>query len=184
MLDFMICLLGFLIIVCHTWSLKYHFEMPQVPSGVKVISFLVLSSGVFLTYLLFSRQQGVFQQILGLLLLMMSFVLFWITIRASSEARLLAAFDEKKPRTLLQTGPYSYVRHPFYSSYILQWAGWAIGAWDIWALLPVAGMTTTYWIAANDEEAKFAKTAMAEDYRRYAARTGRFLPKMRFPAPR
>jgi protein-S-isoprenylcysteine O-methyltransferase Ste14 len=179
MLDYVICILGFGIIACHTWSLKYHFDMPRAPFGVKIISLLVLSSGAFLSYLLLYGKQPHIAQIFGLFLLIFSLVLFLITINESRQAKLLAAFDEKKPRTLLKTGPYAFVRHPFYSSYLIQWIGWAIAAWDLWAVVPVVGMTATYWRAASEEEAKFAETPMAEAYKQYAAVTGRFFPKLR-----
>ena len=176
--DFIICLLGWVIIACHTWSLKFHFDMPVTPPGVRVISTLVLMSAAFLTWLTFTFSQPAFAQLIGLFLLAASFVLFWITIKESKQAALLAAFDEKNPHGLLQTGPYSYVRHPFYTSYLMQWVGWAIASWTVWAIIPVVFMTVTYWLAARDEEKKFATTAMADEYAAYSGKTGRFFPKL------
>jgi protein-S-isoprenylcysteine O-methyltransferase Ste14 len=40
----------------------------------------------------------------------------------------------------------------------------------------VVFMGWIYWRAAVKEEAKFAASPLAEDYRRYAARAGRFVP--------
>jgi protein-S-isoprenylcysteine O-methyltransferase Ste14 len=111
-------------------------------------------------------------------MLVASFVLFWAAIRESSRARLLAAFDEKLPSSLLTTGPYAYVRHPFYTSYLLLWTGWSVATWSLWAVPPLAIIIMVYWSAARDEERKFAATPMAEDYAEYATRTGRFFPKL------
>ncbi|MEO0546050.1 MAG: isoprenylcysteine carboxylmethyltransferase family protein [Pseudomonadota bacterium] len=152
--------------------------MPETPSGVKVISTLVILSASWLSYLTVSNEQSWLAQAVGFGFLIVSFVLFWITIRETSNARLLAAFDEKLPHGLLKTGPYAYVRHPFYTSYLIQWVGWAIAAWSIWAIVPVVFMFVTYWNAARDEEAKFAKTDMAEEYRAFTETTGRFFPKL------
>ena len=100
------------------------------------------------------------------------------TLRESRNAKLLAAFDEKLPHGLLKTGPYSVVRHPFYTSYLIQWIGWAIASWTLWSIIPVALMTTIYTLAAIDEEGKFARTEMADEYAEYVKSTGRFFPKL------
>ncbi len=176
--DILVFTLGWIIIGCHTWSLRYHFDMPIVPSGVKVISALVIISAVILSYLSFNVEQPPIAQMVGFVFLIVSFILFWITIRESSEAKLLGAFDEKLPHGLLKTGPYAYVRHPFYTSYLILWIGWAIAAWTVWAIIPVVFMTVTYWNAARDEENKFSKTEMANEYQEFVATTGRFFPKI------
>jgi len=176
--DFVICAIGWIIIACHTWSLKYHFNMPVTPPGVRLISTLVLLSATFLTFLVFTTEQPLAASLTGLVLLVFSFVMFWITIRESSEAKLLAAFDEDLPHGLLKTGPYAYVRHPFYTSYLIQWVGWAIASWSPWRIVPVVFMTTTYYVAATGEEKKFTKTSMADEYSTYKARTGKFIPKL------
>ena len=176
--DSLVCVIGWIIIGCHTWSLKYHFDMPVTPPGVRVISTLVILSAIVLTFLVFHYEQPVIPQIIGTVMLIASFMMFWRTIRESTNAKLLAAFDEKLPHGLLTTGPYAYVRHPFYTSYLIQWVGWAIASWSVWGIVPVVFMTTTYYIAATGEEKKFAKTEMAADYADYVARTGKFLPKL------
>lgn len=177
LLDIFVCLAGWIIIGFHTWALRAHFDMPVMPRGVKVISASVLSSGVFLSFLCIYFRQPAFAQWTGLAMLIISFLLCLATVRESRNARLLAAFDEKLPHGLLKTGPYAVVRHPFYTSYLIQWIGWAIASWSPWAILPVVLMTTIYTIAARDEESKFARTEMAEEYENYKKKAGRFLPR-------
>ena len=106
---------------------------------------------LFYSFLIWSHAQPVTAQIVGLLVLIASYGVYWLTIRESAEAKLLSAFDEKTPHGLLKTGPYSYVRHPFYTSYMMLWGGWAIASWNIWAIVPVIGMTVTYWAASRDD---------------------------------
>ncbi|MEP0942397.1 MAG: isoprenylcysteine carboxylmethyltransferase family protein [Rhizobiaceae bacterium] len=178
MFDFLASLLGWLLIACQAWSVKYHFNVQKMPVGAKLISLLVFLSGILLTYLAFSFGQPMAAQIVGVVLLAGSLSLFWRTISESKKARLLAAFDDDLPHGLLTTGPYRYVRHPFYTSYILHWVGWAVAAWHIWALVPAIAMVTTYWVAARDEEAKFNRTEMSQAYSDYRAKTGRFFPKL------
>ncbi len=177
-LDILVCSIGWIIIVCHTWSLKYHFNMPVTPPGVRLISTLVIFSAIVLSFLSFVYEQPVLPQIVGVVFLVFSFIMFWITIKESKDAKLLAAFDEKLPHGLLQTGPYAYVRHPFYTSYLIQWIGWAIATWSWWGIVPVVFMTTAYYVAAKGEEKKFTKTELAAEYAEYKSRTGKFFPKL------
>jgi protein-S-isoprenylcysteine O-methyltransferase Ste14 len=177
-LDGLICLAGAALIGAQAWSAKNHFDMAQMRTSAKVLSVVALAAVALLAWLVVAGEQPVAAQIAGLAAMLGSWFLFWATIKASHQARLIAAFDERMPHTLLQDGPYAFVRHPFYSSYILQWLGWALGAWSVWALVPLAGMTTVYWYAAADEEARFEKTAMAQDYAAYKRSTGRFLPRL------
>ncbi|MEX3010271.1 isoprenylcysteine carboxylmethyltransferase family protein [Hoeflea sp. TYP-13] len=164
----------------HVWSMRYHFDvdLKQMPKGMNMLSMLVLASLLFMIFLTFIGTQPLTPQLIGLIMLIASAGLFWLTIRESARANLLAAFDEKLPGSLLRTGPYAYVRHPFYTSYLLLWTGWAISTWNIWALVPLTGIVVAYWVAARGEERKFASTAMAEEYASYAATTGRFFPKI------
>ena len=148
-----------------------------MPTGMNRLSVFVAIITLLFIYLTFHGVQSLAAQLTGLVMVVASFGFFWAAIRESSRAKLLAAFDEKLPSSLLTTGPYSLVRHPFYTSYLLLWAGWAIATWSIWALPPLAAIIIIYWTAASDEERKFAATPMAEEYAAYAARTGRFFPK-------
>lgn len=177
-LDLAVCILGWVTIVAHTWALRYHFDMPEMPPGVRLISTLVIVSAAWLTYLTLRADQPSIPQLVGLAFMVASFGLFWWTINESRSAKLLAAFDDKLPHCVLQTGPYAYVRHPFYVSYLLKWGGWALAAWDVWAVIPVIAMGTTYYVAAGEEEASFKGSERSEAYETYKNRTGRFFPKL------
>ncbi|MEM9278452.1 MAG: isoprenylcysteine carboxylmethyltransferase family protein [Pseudomonadota bacterium] len=177
-LDILVCAIGWIIICYHTWALKYHFNMPVTPPGVRLISTLVLLSASVLTFLVFRSEQPVLPQIIGAVFLCFSLFMCWATIKESRDAKLLAAFDEKLPHGLLKTGPYAYVRHPFYTSYLVQWTGWAIASWSVWGIVPVIFMATTYYVAATGEEKKFSRTDMADQYAEYSKQTGKFFPKL------
>jgi len=178
-LDLLVSLLAALIIATHIWAMRNHFNMQEdVPAGTTLISALVILSALFLAFLTWIKIQPVTAQVFGIIVLLASYGLYWLTIRESTNAKLLSAFDERMPHGLLKTGPYKYVRHPFYTSYLLLWGGWAIATWSIWSLVPLSFMVTTYWVATRDEEGKFATTPMAEEYAAYASKTGRFFPKL------
>jgi protein-S-isoprenylcysteine O-methyltransferase Ste14 len=89
------------------------------------------------------------------------------------------AGSDDVPEFVHTSGPYAYVRNPFYASYLLTEMSTVV----IWPSLWGAGfivLATLYfqWLA-RFEEAKFARSAVAEDYARYKARTGRLLPRWR-----
>lgn len=93
------------------------------------------------------------------------------------------AFTGDEPRFLLNAGPYRWMRHPFYSAYLLFWAGTAAATQDAlgWAAVLILG--AVYFVADRHEEGKFARSTLAAQYAAYAARTGMFLPWRR-TAPR
>jgi protein-S-isoprenylcysteine O-methyltransferase Ste14 len=106
-------------------------------------------------------------------------ILFWISVVAMWETPFAWAFCGKEPELLVRSGPFRIVRHPFYVSYVLGWAGVAVSGTVWWAWLPVVGMTWVYIAAAHLEEQKFLGSTLAGAYERYRQSTGRFLPRVR-----
>lgn len=90
--------------------------------------------------------------------------------------RLTAAFSDDAPSELITSGPFRFVRNPFYASYLLAYLQAVLASHSPWAILPLLGMWCIYRRAAGLEEQKFRRSHLAETYRHYAACTGRFLP--------
>ena len=160
------------------WSGRGHFQSDKMPLGSMIIAVTILVTTALDLYLVWSREQPLAALIVGLVLQAGGISLFALTIRASREARLRMAFDEGNPRGLVREGPYRYVRHPFYVSYIIYFSGFAIATWSIVAIFPIAIILVIYITAARMEEAKFANTAMAAEYEEYRRTTGFFFPKI------
>ena len=93
---------------------------------------------------------------------------------AQRTARLRLAFDPSLPRSVVKDGVYRFMRHPFYTSYVLFWIGWAIAAWSIWALAALIVVVAIYVWAARMEERNFARSELAEEYDTYRRQTGVF----------
>lgn len=89
------------------------------------------------------------------------------------------AFAGVVPEHVQTRGPYGLVRHPFYTSYLLTFLGGAIAAGTAWLVPAVVAGALTYWRAARGEEAAFEQSKLAGAYRRYEARVGMFLPRLR-----
>jgi protein-S-isoprenylcysteine O-methyltransferase Ste14 len=177
-LDAVISAVSIGVLAQYAWSLTAHFTSPKMPDGAKVISLAVALTGLLYMLALWAFSQPAAAQIAGLSVQILSIALFWWAISASKKARLRFAFDKESPASLLQDGPYRHVRHPFYTSYILFWAGWAIAVWTLWAVLPLALLIGVYVRAARDEESNFAATPFAAEYVQYRQRAGLFWPKL------
>ena len=177
-LDVIVTVVSLSVIAQYAWSLRRHFVSVTMPVGTMVISAIVTLTALFFVFLLWIETRPVLAVTLGLLIELCGLWLFWAAISASRKARLKMAFDLGNPRGLVTSGPYRYLRHPFYTSYLIFWVGWAIATWSIWSLLPLAVITVIYVLAALDEERKFSRTEMAGDYAAYRAQTGFFWPRL------
>lgn len=176
-LDIVITCMSLVVVGFYSWSLRGHFSSPRVPAGFKVISVAVALTTFYFLYLVWSITQPVSAQLFGLALEILATAIFWWAIAASKKARLRYAFDPDHPDSLVTTGPYRYVRHPFYTSYIIFWAGWGVATWSVWAAIPVVAFVVIYVIAAKGEEKKFASTPLAAEYDAYRRRTGFLVPR-------
>lgn len=160
----------------YKWSTKHHFQSDNVTQAfgrlrglVKILVYLF--AGLVLLY-----DQPLWMQLAGLSIQIVSMALFLWAIKASKSANLRFVFDLEVPRGLATTGPYRYVRHPFYTSYILFWTGYALNTGIWWTAIPVIFFAYVYTKAARQEERLFGQTEMAAQYDDYRSRTGFMFP--------
>ena len=177
-LDIVLTALSIFVIGSHAVVGKGHFKSRQMPAGANLVSAAVLLSLAVFLLLLWTGSAPVGVLLVALALEAGSLWLFFRTIAASREGALHFAFDTENPVSLVTAGPYRYVRHPFYTSYLIFWTGLAIGTWSLWAIPVLVLMVVLYTVAARGEEAKFARTQMSDEYTAYRARTGMFWPKL------
>ncbi|WP_353644891.1 isoprenylcysteine carboxylmethyltransferase family protein [Mesorhizobium sp. WSM2239] len=177
-LDLVITVVSVVVIASYSWSLRGHFASSKMPAGAKVISAGVTATSVYFLYLVWSEDQSAAAQVAGLFIQLAGAALFWSAVSASRKARLRFAFDPENPHSIVTGGPYRYLRHPFYTSYLLFWSGWAIAAWSAWTILPVAIFAAIYVTAALAEEKKFSGSPLAGDYEAYKTRAGFFWPRL------
>ena len=162
-----------------TWGVRKFFVKPEkLTLGVR----LTLGAGTLfsvlhlLTILFWSTLLPV-PVLIAALLYIASLAIFWWAIRANHVKPLAACFSDAEAVHLVQHGPYRFVRHPFYCSYLLAWIAGAVGTLNIWLAFTAAIMFVLYLTAAINEENKFAASSLAETYAAYRAATGRFFPK-------
>lgn len=91
---------------------------------------------------------------------------------------LTLAYANDMPVHLNQNGPYRWIRHPFYTSYLLAYVGGLVAAVSLPPLVVVVGMSALYANAAGREERKFQSSALRHQYGTYKRRTGMFTPRL------
>lgn len=176
--DIAVSLVAMATLAAFIWAVYGHFQSRQLPPGARIVSLFALGSGVVMMVLLWLFPQPIPATTTGIVTMLLAKALFWSAICETRSAKLLAAFTSESPHGLVRTGPYKLVRHPFYTSYLLYWAGFAIATWSVWSLPLLVGLTVMYWRAAVDEEDKFANTDMSVAYADYKQSTGRFFPRV------
>jgi protein-S-isoprenylcysteine O-methyltransferase Ste14 len=85
---------------------------------------------------------------------------------------------ENAPRQIVTFGPYRFVRHPFYVSFIILNLGAALITRDIitMAAVPLALLSLDWTV--RQEERKLLASPLGGEYGAYRARTGRFFPRI------
>jgi protein-S-isoprenylcysteine O-methyltransferase Ste14 len=160
------------------WGMRRFFTRPAgLNAWMKLIAASATIFGALhLFAILFSSSLTAARSLAGSFLYLLSGALFWWAIRTSSQRPLSAAFSPDLPVHLVQNGPYRFVRHPLYTSYLIMWvAGWIVTA-EWWLIPTVLIMLIIYFSASSAEEDKFLRTPLSESYRQYRLHTGRFVP--------
>lgn len=151
------------------WATRRHFRNTGAYTGGMR---LTLGLGTFFALLQAGAIASGMRSPAALALYAASLALFWWTIAATRGKGFGACYASLSSLALVTTGPYRWVRHPFYCSYLLAWVA---GAFLHPALVvaPLA-MYVLYRRAAVDEEMQLADGPFGEEYRRYMRGTGRF----------
>lgn len=116
--------------------------------------------------------------IAGIGLYVLATLLFLSALESARRVPLPRTFvDDCMPRTLITTGPFAVVRHPFYVAYSLAWLAAPVATHGpfigVLALIAIA----LYVIAARREE-KLLESRFGEAYRTYKRGTGMMMPSL------
>jgi protein-S-isoprenylcysteine O-methyltransferase Ste14 len=171
-------ILSLAILQSFNWAIRRHFKSERIPTGMKLI--MAASTITLLAYLalLWIGASPVSAQLAGMALEVCGFGLFAASVAATRQLRFKLAFDEETPDHLMMSGPYRYVRHPFYTSYLIFWSGFALITFS-WLSLPLLlMMAAIYYTAAAGEDRKLACSALADQHAVYREKTGMFWPKL------
>lgn len=179
---FAVFVLGFVCFMAFSWGVKGHFRRTgPVPAGTMLISLLTVGGFAWFALRVSTQTPGAAWPA-ACTLFVAAIALFVWTVRATRQTPPTLAFDTDQPSFLLRHGPYRYVRHPFYLSYLLFWTGTAVAFSGLVPWLTPAVMLAVYRIAAGREEQKFAGSDFRMDYDTYRRHAGMFLPRARLMA--
>lgn len=83
----------------------------------------------------------------------------------------------RKDHSLVTSGPYRWVRHPFYTALAVGVVGGSL-AIASWFFLVLGGLVVGFLVARTKIEEEKLQERFGEDYRDFMRKTGRFLPRM------
>jgi protein-S-isoprenylcysteine O-methyltransferase Ste14 len=115
----------------------------------------------------------------GLLFYLFTLSLFWWAVPYAKHASLSISFTPSQPAKLMIEGPYRYIRHPFYSSYLAFWAAGLLVSRNPWLLIPLAVMGMFYRSAIRQEEREFGQGSLRNEYQQYRLVTGGLIPRFK-----
>lgn len=104
-----------------------------------------------------------------------SLFFFWWSVRTAKQ--LDFAFSSQVG-DIVTIGPFSIVRHPFYTSYMLAWGAgsFLFNSPILWITLLLLG--SFYFFSARREELVIMSSAQSEQYKNYRKNVGMFLPRI------
>jgi len=110
------------------------------------------------------------------LLLLSALIFFWsLSVYQSPPA---VAFAVENLTALNTKGPYQFIRHPFYTSYLIAWFAGSLASGCYYLLATCAIMLFIYHRAAKEEEALWLSGKDADTYKDYITKAGMFLPRL------
>lgn len=178
LLTVLVLAIAYVSLAAFAWATRRHFVVSgSMPLGMKLVFLLNVLGGVWFTAAIALSGSGPGSPYAAALM-SAALMLFCATIMATRASRLPIAFATELPGFIYRTGPYRYVRHPFYVSYMLFWTGTAlaVSSLAIWAVPLV--MCALYMSIALSEERRLSTSRLAEAYRTYRTTTGMFIPSI------
>ena len=85
--------------------------------------------------------------------------------------------DDDAPRSIVTYGAYRYVRHPFYTAFLIALTGTLVACPHPGTLICLIYAVAMLHFTARKEERKLSSSEFGDEYRTYLARTGRFVPR-------
>lgn len=169
----LICFLAF------SWGTLRHFRSPgPVPFGMRLIEAVSLVTvTAFVWSVLASPMPDVWPA--APVLSMGSLALFIWSVKATNNTGFALAFAEAQPSKLVVSGPFRYLRYPFYTSYLIFWLANFVATSSSICAVGLLILLVCYVTAAREEEGSISRGRLAVEYANYASDTGMFLPKRR-----
>lgn len=160
------------------WGAQRHFVVnSQAPRGMWILTLLSLAAwtwfGVRLARFGLGSAAG-----FGIAAMVAAMALFWYAVATTRLRPPAIAFTPTQPSTFYSRGPYRFVRHPFYLSYVLFWVGTSLVTPGLLSWVVPVLFAAIYFRLAVREEVTFMHSEFATAYRDYQRSVGMFFPKL------
>jgi protein-S-isoprenylcysteine O-methyltransferase Ste14 len=161
------------------WAIRGHFEksIPVSNEMRRLSIFSLFSYMIYIASLTWHGHEAALGTALGSMGFALSILLFWWTVATTKPRPPALAHSDIDPDIIYTEGPYAYVRHPFYLSYVIFWIATALAAGS-WQWAPAIILVFWYLRLAKGEERRFRSSALSTAYDAYRGRTGMFLPRL------
>jgi protein-S-isoprenylcysteine O-methyltransferase Ste14 len=117
--------------------------------------------------------------VVSLVLAIVALLLYEWARRTVRSRGLSVIRSESVAESVVSTGPYEYIRHPFYASYLLGSVAVLVAFPVVIAALGLVANIAYFSLAARREERNLMESALAPAYTEYRNRTGMFFPRKR-----
>lgn len=161
------------------WATRWHFVLHgPLPAGMRAIIALSFAGAVWFAARVVLSGTGPGAPA-AIVLMSVGLVLFIWAVKATRTHRLPIAFAGDQPAFIYRSGPFRYVRHPFYLSYILCWVATSLATRGAWSWVVPLVMGAIYFAVARQEEQKFSASSLSGSYDAYRKATAMFIPGLR-----
>jgi protein-S-isoprenylcysteine O-methyltransferase Ste14 len=158
-------------LVCFLWAAVFHFRHPKDFLFRKTLISLsgLVATTVNLYFLLIRPVATTLASGVSIFLFLTALGIFVWSVKLTRK-KLDFAFSISKPTEVIVEGPYRYLRHPFYTSYMICWFACFVFTMNWWVLLSAIWMFCLYYSAAKFEEKSLLEGPFGEKYSKYRQR--------------
>lgn len=178
MLEFATVALLIATVIAFSMASFSHFDTRASSPGTLFVT-LMTPVGTIANFAIWRRLAEPLSQptiLLALTLGVSAALIFWAARRSAPSRLLGRAFSDHTPETLVDGGPYAYVRNPLYTSYLVYWLAWIPLTGGHWIAVAVFGVMLATYVGAALSEERQLTAQLGADYQTYASRTKRFIP--------
>jgi protein-S-isoprenylcysteine O-methyltransferase Ste14 len=154
------------------------FSVPADRDGGAVLGQVsFVSATLCVLFLGFYQALAWYQVLCGGVLALCSVVLYEWTRRSVLDRHFWTGLGGEVPAAVCEHGPYRFVRHPFYLSYMVAFVG-AVVAFPSVVMAAVCVLNIALFVyMVFDDERVLLRSPLAADYEAYRRRVGMFVPR-------
>ncbi len=122
---------------------------------------------------LLNKTIGFTEGVVSVIIYFLGVSLFWWSLLT---AKKLNFANSPREGELITSGPYRFVRHPFYLSYLMVWFGCLIFIQSWVIVIGFSVLAAIYVFSAVNEERMIMSGLRGADYKEYRSRVSMFIP--------